>query len=246
MLAIILRTLVALSLSGTAQAVVDADSVNPAPPQCASHKFSKAKTITHYMIPLLDEYDHFQCDKLEGTCIYNKDGEAYLHNFGYADEPLSQARCKNGYGNMKNCLHPCRVVAASMEHHKFGEVLFIKDLVGKKCGNLERDGFEIIHDGYVVVYDTGSPVHFHSTGRFDFFWGRCKDSKNGVCNEGAEQVTQAISHGDYCVVWDPKNPRANSKYKTDFAQKVRAEAVARGDIEAAAEFNLDHLGNDAQ
>jgi hypothetical protein len=145
---------------------------------------------------------------------------------------------------MKNCLHPCRVVAASMAHHTFGEVLFIKDLVGKKCGNLLRDGFEIIHDGYVVVYDTGSPVHFHEKGRFDFFWGRCKDSSDGVCHEGAEEISQATSHGDYCVVWDPKHPAVNASFKDSFSQSVRAEALSRGDTEAAAEFNLDPIGVD--
>jgi hypothetical protein len=212
---------------------------------CLATKFAKTKLVTHYMIPLLDKYDHYVCDQLEGTCIYNKAGEPYLHNYGYPDEPLAQARCKNGYGNMKNCLHPCRVLAASMKHHRFGQIVFIKELVGKKCGNLERDGFEIVHDGYMVIADTGSPKHFNATGRFDFFWGRCKDDQGGVCKEGAaEEIANEASHSNYCIVWDPKKPKMNSNIKDVFTANVKAEARKRNDLEAAAEFDLDHLTTD--
>lgn len=217
------------------------DTPDPLTEQCLTHEFAKSKQVTHYMVPLLNKYNKRICDQLEGSCIYQKKAKPYLHNFGYKDQLLADARCKNGYGNMKNCLHPCRVVAASMAHHRFGQILFLKELVGKKCGNLERDGYEITHDGYVVVYDTGSPVHFNKTGRFDFFWGRCKTENNGVCPEGAEDISSATTNSDYCVVWDPSAPQNNVAIKAAVTAKVKAEALARGDLEAAAEFDLDQV-----
>lgn len=209
---------------------------------CLTPSFQKTKEVTHYMIPLLDHYNHTVCDQLEGTCIYDKAGEPYLHNYGYTDEPLAQARCKNGYGNNKHCLHPCRVLAASMKYHRYGQIVFIKELVGKKCGNLERDGFEIVHDGYMVVLDTGSPVHFHQPGRFDFFWGRCKDDRGGVCHEGAAQdISHAASGGNYCIVWDPATPKQNADVKDRFTALIKAEATKRNDPGAALDFDLDNI-----
>ncbi len=201
--------------------------------------YAKTNLVTHYMIPLLENYDHFVCDQLEGTCIYKKDGVEWLHNFGYTDEPLSQARCKNGYGNQQNCLHPCRVLAASMKHHTFGQIIFMKELVGQRCGNLARDGFEMIHDGYVVVFDTGSPRHFNKKGRFDFFWGRCKDDRGGECFEGGVEITAATSYGNYCIAWDPKKPKTNVAIKNAFTKMIRTEATLRRDYNASSEFSLD-------
>lgn len=207
-------------------------------PECMGQKFVKARAVTHYMIPLLDRYDKFHCDQLEGTCIYQKEGQSFLHNYGYRDQPLSEARCKNGYGNMSNCLHPCRVVAASMKHHRFGQIIFMKELVGQRCGNLQRDGFEMIHDGYVVVYDTGSPKHFNAPGRFDYFWGRCKDDRQGVCHEGGVDISAATTRQDYCVVWDPRKPLQNEGMRAAFENQVRFEAIRRGDNQAASDFDL--------
>src|SRR6476620_6427246 len=86
------------------------------------------KQVTHYMVPLLNAYNHQTCDVMEGTCIYKRNSVQYLHNVGYTDEPLANARCKNGYGNRRNCLNPCRTIAASMRHHTVGEVFFLKEL----------------------------------------------------------------------------------------------------------------------
>lgn len=229
----------AVTVGDVASAINWAAKSLPAAPPCTT--FAKANLVTHYMIPLLDSYDHYICDQLEGTCIYNKNNVPWLHNFGYKDEPLSKARCKNGYGNKQNCLHPCRVLAASMKHHNFGQIIYIKDLVGKKCGNAERDGYEMIHDGYVVVYDTGSPKHFNKKGRFDFFWGRCRDDRGGQCFEGGVQVSAAATNSDYCIAWDPKKPKTNAVLKDTFTQVIKTEATLRRDYSAASEFNLNNL-----
>jgi len=207
-------------------------------PLCLAGTQAQTKQVTHYMIPLLSKYNHQICHLMEGTCIYLKNSVPYLHSYGYRDQPLAQARCKNGYGNKANCLHPCRTVAASMKHHRFGQVLFLKELVGQRCGNRKRDGFEMIHDGFVVVADTGSPKHFNAKGRLDFFWGRCKDRRSGICLEGAQNISQAVSKSSYCTVWDPAQPRKNQDLKSAFVRAVKAEALARGDKGAADEFGL--------
>lgn len=202
---------------------------------CLPGQSFTTKTVTHYYVPLLERYDDFTCDQMEGTCIYKKNGVEWLHNFGYADQKLSQARCKNGYGNSSNCLNPCRTIAASMTHHRWGEIVFIKALVGKKCG-MRRDGTEMIHDGFVMVGDTGAPSHFNAPGRFDFFWGRCKNKSNGVCHEGAVGLSDPSSNSSYCKVWNPADPNTNADIREEFLEKVRQEALNRGDLGAAEEI----------
>lgn len=217
------------------EAYVEANAIHP---KCLPNKSATTKLVTHYYVPLLEAYDDFTCDKMEGTCIYKKNGVDWLHNYGYQDQPLADARCKNGYGNKQNCLNPCRTIAASMKHHRSGEVIFIKNLVGKKCG-MKRDKTEMIHDGYVVVGDTGAQSHFNAPGRFDFFWGRCKDKKSGVCNEGALDISQAISKAQYCMVWNPADPLKNEDVKNTFTINVKREAIDRDDWGAAEDFDLD-------
>jgi len=207
-------------------------------PKCLSGKSGTTKSVTHYYVPLLETYDDFTCDKMEGTCIYKKNGVPWLHNYGYTDQKLSEARCKNGYGNKQNCLNPCRTIAASMKHHRWGEIHYIRALVGKKCGN-RRDGTEMIHDGFVVVGDTGAASHFNATGRFDFFWGRCKNKSGGVCHEGATMLSNAATTSSYCMVWNPANPLKNESLKNDFVIKVKREALERDDDGAAEDFDLD-------
>ena len=202
-------------------------------PNCIQGTTLKTKDVTYYIVPLLEKYDHFTCDQMQGTCIYGKPGEEMLHSIGYQDVPLAQARCKNGYGNRDNCLHPCRTLAASMNHHRFGQIVYLKELVGLKCGNRTRDGYEMIHDGFMVIADTGSPTYFNQPGRFDFFWGRCKPEKNGLCAEGVAVISQRTSHTDFCTVWDPRSPQVNKAIKEAFVRRVQAEDRARGDVGAA-------------
>ncbi len=230
---IIIASLFIISVQAFAQAVP-----SDIPLRCIPGTELQTKLVTHYYVPLLEKYNHKICDLIEGTCIYKKSGTSYLHNYGYSDEKLSTVRCKNGFGNQRNCLNPCRTIAASTVYHKFGQVVYIPALVGKKCGNLQRDGFEMIHDGFVVVGDTGSPKHFNAVGRFDFFWGRCKNTKNHECLEGPSAISSALTNSPYCTVWDPGEPALNQDVKSAFVSKVKAEAVTRGDPGAADDFNL--------
>lgn len=208
------------------------------PVRCIPGTESTTKLVTHYYVPLLKKYDHKICELMEGTCIFLKNGVRYLHNYGYPQQKLSEARCKNGYGNTRNCLNPCRTLAASTVHHKSGQVVYIPELVGKKCGNLSRDGFEMIHDGFMVIGDTGSPRHFNAQGRFDFFWGRCEKTKNHECKEGPTAISAAITSSPYCTVWNPADPTVNQDVKSAFVSKVKSEALTRGDVGAADDFNL--------
>jgi hypothetical protein len=219
----------------SAHADPSSEAINPS---CIAGSAVQTKTVTHYMIPLLQNYDKKICDQIEGTCIYAKSGTEYIHNVGYPDVPLSASHCKNGWGNKHNCLHPCRTLAASMKFHQFGQIVFMKELVGLKCGNLKRDGFEMIHDGYMVVLDTGSPNYFNAPGRFDFFWGRCANQSAGNCYEGAIPISSAVTKSDYCTVWDPSHPAVNAALKDAFVIQVQAEDRARGDDGAADEFKL--------
>jgi len=227
-------TRVLLLLIGLAASAASAQAIHP---DCLPGTSVKTKLVTHYMIPLLASYNNQVCDVIEGTCIYNKGNVPYMHNFGYKDLPLSQERCQNGYGNKLNCIHPCRVLAASMKYHQYGQIVFIPELVGQKCGNLKRDGFEMVHDGYMVVLDTGAASDFHEQGRFDFFWGRCQNMKSGVCLEGAEPISDALTDKPYCTVYDPSTPKVNANVKAAFIQKVEAEDRERGDLGAADDIS---------
>jgi hypothetical protein len=209
-------------------------------PNCLPKKSFTAKKVTHYYVPLLKSFNAFVCNKMEGTCIYEKAGVQWLHNYGYKDQKLASSPCKNGFGNKKDCIHPCRVLAASMSHHRYGEIIYFPELVGKRCGNQARDGLEIVHDGYMVVLDTGSPKHFNAQGRFDFFWGRCKDRVSGICKEGALPVSDTLTNSPYCIAWDPGDALKNEIVKITFVNSVRNEAIARGDNLKGAGFDLDY------
>lgn len=206
-------------------------------PNCIKGSSTKSKRVTYYIVPLLEKYDHFQCDQMQGTCIYGPVGQQMIHNFGHKDEPLANARCKNGWGNKSNCLHPCRTLAASMQFHQHGQIVFMKELVGLKCGNQARDGYEFVHDGYMIVGDTGSPTYFNAPGRFDFFGGRCILAKNGLCYEGVASLAENTTNSDYCTVWDPRNPMVNKGIKDSFVRQVQMEDRARGDLGAAEDLN---------
>lgn len=235
-----MQKLISLAILAIASVVSAANDLSASAihPRCLSGSSARTQTVTHYMIPLLERYDHQTCHLMEGTCIFKKSGVPYLYNFGHGETPLSQARCKNGYGNKNNCLHPCRTVAASMKHHRFGQVLYLPNLVGHKCGNKSRDGFEMIHDGFVVVGDTGSPKYFNKLGRLDFFWGRCANRKSGICREGAQPISDDATTSNFCMVWDPSRPNQNADIREDFIQQIKAEAIARGDKGAADDFDL--------
>lgn len=197
------------------------------------------RRVTVYYVPLLKKFNAGPCHRMEGVCRFWKDGREYIANYGKPSVPLSAAFCKNGigYGLTRNCTHPCRSLAASTRHHRGGEVIFFPDLVGKSCGTGKN---KMVHDGFMVVNDTGHPKHFNAEGRFDFFWGECRRFRNGVClDAGAREMSAILSGGRFCRAWRPHDPFHNSRLKTAVMNAVRTEAIVRGDIKAAAVFDLD-------
>ena len=81
-------------------------------------------------------------------------------------------RCPYGYGVKSQCLDPFYTLAADLNFHKSGDVIYIPKVVGTKLPNGE------IHNGYFIVRDKGGAIVGKS--RFDFFTGFLdyRDSEN--------------------------------------------------------------------
>lgn len=86
--------------------------------------------------------------------------------------------CPWGYGVKAICLDPFYTVAADMEYHKPGEVLFVDRLKGIILPNGE------VHSGFVIVRDRGAAIK--GPDRFDFYTGLIayKDPKNPFTAKG--------------------------------------------------------------
>jgi 3D (Asp-Asp-Asp) domain-containing protein len=72
-------------------------------------------------------------------------------------------KCPYGYGVKAQCLDPYHTLAADLNFHRAGDVIFVPKIVGVKLPNGET------HDGYFIIRDKGGAI----TGkeRFDFFTG---------------------------------------------------------------------------
>lgn len=82
---------------------------------------------------------------------------------------VPQKRCSYGYGVRNLCLIPFVSVAADLDHHDPGDVLFVKALKGTKVPHPYKKDEWWTHDGYVVVTDRGGSIS--GANRFDFFIG---------------------------------------------------------------------------
>jgi hypothetical protein len=204
---------------------------------CGGTKVMRTNVVTHYYVPRMDHFSEFTCHQMEGTCHFKQKGTWYIANYGKKSMPLRDARCKSGYGYglPTNCVHPCRTLAASKRFHKPGEVIFFPNLVGMKCGTGKN---AMIHDGFMVVNDTGSPKHFNREGRFDFFWGECHKFGNGLCFDGGIAISQALSTSRYCRVWRTQDPTHNVDAKVKVYAAINQEA-RQGDDGNASVASLE-------
>ncbi len=196
-------------------------------------KARQATTVTHYYIPVLKNFSKSHCHNMEGVCFFQKQGETWLANYGHRSTPLRKAFCKNGigYGLTENCTHPCRTLAAATSKHRGGEIIFFPELVGKRCGTGKN---AMIHDGFMVVNDTGAVRFFNQEGRFAFFWGECRKFKNGVCRDpGALEISRILSRSKFCRAWTPQDSSFNTDIQLAMQNAVRSEALIRGDDNAA-------------
>lgn len=210
-------------------------------------KPKKTTKVTHYYVPILKNFDSQSCHFIEGVCHFQKNGVTHVYNYDGGKKasphkavPLAKARCKSGigYGIQENCTHPCRSLAASVTHHKPGEVIFFKNLVGMRCG---IGKYAMIHDGFMIVNDTGAKKHFNHTGRFDFFFGPCRKKKNGICLEGGWDLSKVLTKSNYCRVWKPNAPTINTALKEKIYTVVRNEGIAKDDDQYASKVNVQQF-----
>ncbi|WP_413290048.1 3D domain-containing protein [Bdellovibrio sp. HCB337] len=102
------------------------------------------------------------CFVVEGETTRNfnftktKDG---IHRFAERKED----RCPYGYGIQALCLDPFYSVAADLNYHNVGDVIYVPRLVGVKL----PDGSK--HSGYLIIRDIGGAIIGEN--RFDFFTG---------------------------------------------------------------------------
>ena len=78
-------------------------------------------------------------------------------------QKVDTARCPFGYGVKGMCLDPFYTLAADLNFHKPGDVIFIPKIVGVVLPNGER------HSGYFIIRDKGGAIK--GANRFDFFTG---------------------------------------------------------------------------
>jgi 3D (Asp-Asp-Asp) domain-containing protein len=106
---------------------------------------------------------------LEGSCEVERDGE--VRAFNYLNSPLgypvfieiTDEECFHGFGVKNICLDPFYTVAADLNFHKAGDVIYVPKVKGTVLPNGE------IHDGFFVVRDRGGAIKGQH--RFDFFTG---------------------------------------------------------------------------
>lgn len=105
---------------------------------------------------------------IEGTCAL-VGSETKLINYVQQTKegvPLFKEvedNCPFGYGVKNICLDPYYTVAADLNFHKAGEVIFVEEVKGTKLPNGE------VHDGFFIVRDKGGAIK--GANRFDFYTG---------------------------------------------------------------------------
>lgn len=145
---------------------------------------------------------------IEGTCAVVKDGDINdiaseqsdqldfeILNYVKSDKnglplfvPIDENRCPYGLGVKNICLDPYYTVAADLNFHQPGDVLFIPTLKGIKLPNGD------IHKGYVVVRDRGGAIK--GADRFDFYTGflNYKDPRNPFTPLGFSNSNKEIPY----------------------------------------------------
>jgi|GEM_PF-3700116 len=117
---------------------------------------------------------------MQGSCFLGfANNWRYFVRAGKAEalRPESQGRCRfaNGYGG---CLTPNVSIAADLNVHKVGDVIYVPELDGKNVPYVGR------HDGFFVVHDKGGAIV--GPNRFDFYTGHmgARDQSNAMARWG--------------------------------------------------------------
>lgn len=108
------------------------------------------------------------------------------------DRPLFAAvdedKCPWGLGVSAICLDPYFTVAADLNFHKAGEVIFVDKLKGVKLPTGE------VHAGFLIVRDKGGAIK--GAHRFDFYTGLLtyRDEKNPFTSVGLNSKTNKFEY----------------------------------------------------
>lgn len=144
---------------------------------------------------------------MQGSCfIRGQEGQVYSVNFHSMKNGVARFvevnldKCPFGYGVNSICLDPYFSVAADLNYHRPGDVIFVPRAVGVKTP------FGETHDGYFIVRDSGGSII--GDRRFDFFTGF--DS-----NISSSNVFAPIGFGD------PKNRFEFRKVEGAEAERIR-------------------------
>jgi 3D (Asp-Asp-Asp) domain-containing protein len=115
---------------------------------------------------------------LEGSCQIQRD--EVIRSFNYEGKgngyytffEIKEGGCVFGYGVKSTCLDPYYTLAADLDFHEVGSVIFVPKVKGTKLPNGE------FHTGFFVVRDSGGAIK--GAHRFDFFTGSLhwNDSRN--------------------------------------------------------------------
>lgn len=136
--------------------------------KCSANELADMKDPEGRILTTLCNED-FELCLLQGSCFVEHEGK--IKSFNYHSKKKGEHRftevnlskCPYGFGVKGHCLDPYFSVAADLTYYSLGDVIFVPRLQGALLPNGE------IHDGYLIVRDTGSKII--GPLRFDFFTG---------------------------------------------------------------------------
>ena len=182
---------------------------------CSKDQLSAVRDEQEKVLTQLCKEEIYNC-AMQGSCFYL--GKEGVRLFAYkkmvkievpeTKKTIVQPRfrlnksftmCPQGMGAHNVCLDPYRSIAADPKFHKIGDVVYIPILKNQKLPDGE------IHDGYMIVRDTGGAIK--GEGRFDFFIGF--DDYHGHLFSKLNLADKKSSHFEYHLVPE------------EIAQKVR-------------------------
>jgi hypothetical protein len=131
---------------------------------------------------------------LQGSCSVIQKGKIWSFNIIglYQGQlqffPLTQEKCRFGYGVRNICLDPFYTLAADLTIYKAGDVIYIPGVQGAILPNGAK------HDGFFIVRDRGQGVK--GRGRFDFFTGffHWRDPRNPFFKLGLGDIKTEIPY----------------------------------------------------
>lgn len=145
--------------------------------------------------------DFYKKCVLEGTCLITQGNKNFILNYSETIQDIPRfslndaSRCPFGIGVNEICLDPFYTVAADLNYHKAGDVIYVNKLKGLKLPNND------VHSGYVIVRDRGGGIKGRN--RFDFFTGtyHYTDPKNTMSQVG---FSSTLNSYKYQKVWGSK------------------------------------------